>query len=248
MWFKEIRHIYYYYKMEFRKIVNYENYSVSNMGTIRNDKTNRILQPQIDTKGYYCVILYNNSKRKNINIHRLVGVAFVENPDNKICLDHINNNKLDNNISNLRWSTYQENNRNASIRSDNSSGIKGIYWNKKAKKYHTRIKIDGNYIHLGYYDTIEEATEARVNKVNQVFGIYKNACEGINQGAKQMKIRKAKIVVKHIVVPIVLPVKVDMHKIINKLKQLNEHYESKKIFYEQQLQQVLNMKYNKTNI
>ena len=149
--------------------------------------------------------------------------------DNKPCVDHINNNQLDNNISNLRWCTQSENCMNASMKSNNSSGVKGISFHKIKHKWQAIITINGLNIHLGYYETIEEATIARVNKVNQAFGIYKNACEGIQYDAKPQKIRKAKPIVKPIIEPVVVP-KVDVHQIFNKIKQLHENYESKKIF------------------
>ena len=52
----------------FRKIENYDNYSISSLGNVRNDGTNRILQPGIDSRGYYIVSLYKNSKRKNVRM------------------------------------------------------------------------------------------------------------------------------------------------------------------------------------
>ena len=47
----------------------------------------------------------------------------LENPDNKLCVDHMDTNRLNNNIDNLRWSTSQENNRNTKLSSKNTSGI-----------------------------------------------------------------------------------------------------------------------------
>ena len=52
---------------------------------------------------------------------------------------------------------------NRSISCDNSSGVKGVFWNKKANKWQAQITIDGIKIHLGLHDTIEEATQARLN-------------------------------------------------------------------------------------
>ena len=61
---------------------------------------------------------------------------------------------------------------NSSLSSRNVSGIKGVNFNKRAKQWHARIKIDGIRIHIGYYDNIEAAKEARIKKANEVFGIY----------------------------------------------------------------------------
>ena len=176
---------------EFRKIANYE-YSVSKLGNVRNDMTNKMLKPGINSHGYYYVILFKNGKMKNMRVHRLVIIAFIANPDSKPCIDHIDNSKINNNINNLRWVTHTENSRNRKMNCDNSSNVKGVSFNKKSQKWQAQIMIDGIAIHLGFYKTIEEASIARLNKVEQVFGKFANKCEGINHGVKPMKIRKPK--------------------------------------------------------
>jgi hypothetical protein len=76
-------------------------------------------------------------------------------------IDHIDGDPNNNRIANLRLATRQENNRNVGLRKDNSTGIKGVYWYKPYEKFHARIQIDGKGIHLGYFETLEEATAAR---------------------------------------------------------------------------------------
>jgi len=78
-----------------KPIKGYEHYSVSNQGNVRNDKTNKVLQPRDNGHGYYKVDLYLNGKVKTHLIHRLVGDHFIENPDNKKCIDHINHDRTD---------------------------------------------------------------------------------------------------------------------------------------------------------
>ena len=92
---------------EWKKIKGFENYSVSNDGEVRNDRTGRILKPYLSTSGYYQVMM----GRKTVPqyIHRLVAIAFISNPDNKKQVDHIDGNKRNNCISNLRWVTASEN-------------------------------------------------------------------------------------------------------------------------------------------
>jgi hypothetical protein len=206
---------------EFRKVPNYE-YSVSNMGNVRNDKTNRILQPGINSRGYYNVNLYKNGKRKNMTVHKLVANTFIANLDYKQCIDHKNNNKLDNNINNLRWATNTENSRNRNMNSNNSSGYKGVVLDKKTQKWSARITIDGIKIHIGYYTTIKEAAKARLDRARYVFGQYINACEGIQHEAKPMKIRKPKPVV---VKPIELPIVKQIEK-PNEKKSIQQIYEN----------------------
>lgn len=164
---------------EYRPIDDYPNYAVSNLGNVKNIRTGRILRYGLNSSGYKVIDLYNNGKSKTQQIHKLVGKAFLPNPENKPCIDHKNNNKLDNRLENLRFATLQENSRNCKISSRNTSGIKGVNWHKKTKKWQASICIDGLLIHLGLYDSIEEAKQARIIKANQVFGNFVNECEKI---------------------------------------------------------------------
>lgn len=110
-----------------KDIEGYENlYQVSNMGNVKSleryELTNgrvkirkrkeKILKPHPNGEGYPCVVLSKNSNQKTHRVHRLVAQAFIPNIDNKPCVDHINRNKLDNRVENLRWVTNQENMNN----------------------------------------------------------------------------------------------------------------------------------------
>ena len=158
-------------------IKNYENYEVSICGSVRNITTKRILKPSIDTVGYYHVILYKNGKCKLYKVHRLVAKHFIPNINNAKCIDHINNNRLDNTFSNLRWCTYQQNQFNSSLRNDNTSGIKGISLNKLKQKWECYISFNKKKIHLGYFVDLEDAKQMRIKKAKELFGEYINACE-----------------------------------------------------------------------
>ncbi len=76
-------------------------------------------------------------------------------------LDHINRNRSDNRIANLREVTHKQNLQNAGKYSNNTSGYPGVSWNKRISKWRARIKHNYKYIHLGYFTTIEEAIAAR---------------------------------------------------------------------------------------
>ena len=67
----------------------------------------------IDDSGYYVVVLTNNKNRKTLRVHRLVSEAFLENPENKLTVNHKNGIKTDNNVANLEWATSVENNQHA---------------------------------------------------------------------------------------------------------------------------------------
>ena len=72
-------------------------------------------------------------------------------------IDHINNNRVDNRLCNLREATNTENSMNSGLRADNSSGIKGVSWNKRIQKWHARIYANKKFNHLGYFETTDEA-------------------------------------------------------------------------------------------
>lgn len=162
---------------EYRDIKDYENYQVSNIGNVRNKITEKILRPGIDAHGYYLVVLYKNRKGTSKKIHRLMCETFLDNYENKSCVDHIDNNKLNNDLKNLRWCSHKENNQNKKIPKNNTSGVKGVHFHKQKNKWMAYIKIDGIQINLGYYDNIEDAQAARIAKANQVFGVFTNSCE-----------------------------------------------------------------------
>ena len=160
-----------------RSIENYENYVVSSFGKIKNTKTARILKAGLSSHGYLTVVLCEDGNRRNHKIHRLVANAFLNNPNDKLCVDHKDNNRTNNNISNLRFATTNENQHNRKLSNNNTSGCKGVCFDKRAKKWCAKITIDGIQIHIGYYDNLEDAKTARVNRANEAFGVFVNACE-----------------------------------------------------------------------
>ncbi len=98
----------------------------------------------------------------------------MENLQNKSRVDHIDRDKTNNKISNLRWVTHSENNMNRSIRSDNISGVPGINWYKKLSKWHVQISINGEQKHIGYFNDFEDAITARQYAQHVHHGEYAN--------------------------------------------------------------------------
>jgi hypothetical protein len=96
---------------------------------------------------------------KNIYRHRIIAFCFLGLDDivsakgADDCIDHINGNRLDNRVANLKITTMQGNNHN-------QTRAKGYCWNKRYKKYQAQIYLNKKQIHLGYYNTEEEARQA----------------------------------------------------------------------------------------
>lgn len=88
------------------------NYSVSNIGEVRNDKTGKIMKLGFH-QGYRTVGLTVNGKMTGKRVHRLVAFAFIPNPENKPYVNHINGDRGDNRVENLEWVTPAENTQHA---------------------------------------------------------------------------------------------------------------------------------------
>ncbi len=125
-------------------------YEVSTNGEVRSLlRKNRILAQHV-RNGYRAVGLYNGKlhTKNTVNVHILVGKAFIENPEDKSQINHINGNKEDNCVENLEWTTPQENTKHA---------LK----TKLAKPHPKRVRqysYDGNE-HIATYDSIIEAAK-----------------------------------------------------------------------------------------
>ena len=162
---------------QYKIIKDFPNYSISNLGNVKNNKTGRVLKHVINNNGYYKVSLCSDGNIYQKLIHKLIAESFITNPYNKQFVDHINNNKLDNNVRNLRYVTNQENSMNSKLSSKNTSNYKGVYYRKDSKKWEAKIGNNGKLLHLGYFDNIDDAINARVKKAKELFGEFMNSCE-----------------------------------------------------------------------
>ena len=145
---------------EFKKIDDYDNYEVSNFGNVRNTNTNRILKQCKNNRGYLYVSLSKNGIGKKFSIHNLIALHFIPNPENLREIDHINQDKANNSISNLRWISPSNNCRNRPKKQNSSSKYMGVCFDKRAGKYVARIQINNKYKYIGLYETEEEAGKA----------------------------------------------------------------------------------------
>lgn len=119
-----------------------------NFGQIAGSENKGYKRIQINKKLYGC--------------HRIVWIIINGSDIPKgMEIDHINRNPLDNRIENLRLVTRSENMMNTKIFSTNKTGHKGVYWNKKSKKWHATIIWQKKRINLGFFDSLIEAVNAR---------------------------------------------------------------------------------------
>lgn len=91
---------------------DHPNYEVSNHGQIRNKRTNKILKPQLNREGGYLRVALNGTR---YYVHRLVADAFFDGEHGKIDVNHIDGNRVNNDLTNLEWCTRKENVRHAYI-------------------------------------------------------------------------------------------------------------------------------------
>jgi|LakMenEpi03Aug12_release.lakeMendotaPanAssembly.Ray.scaffolds.fasta_scaffold1107005_1 hypothetical protein len=153
-----------------KDIPNYEGmYQASNLGNIKSFKLGfaKILKPKVSKSGYLCVVLFNH-KRNYYTIHILIAMTFFNHkPDktHKLVVDHIDNNKSNNNILNLQLITQRQ---NMSKDRKGVSKYTGVYWDKESHKWRAAISCKYKKINLGRFHCEIEAAQAYQQKLKQL--------------------------------------------------------------------------------
>lgn len=111
-----------------KAIEGYEGlYEISNYGRVKSLKRKRILKQCLTYKGYCCIGLYKNNKFKSFLVHRLVAMAFIQNPNKFPIINHKDENKANNHVDNLEWCTHKYNtNYGTGIKRKNEKCLKPI--------------------------------------------------------------------------------------------------------------------------
>lgn len=123
---------------------------------------------RVDIEGYYAGAIFNKMYRA----HRVAFAHYHGHwPKNQI--DHINQDRTDNRIINLRDVSHAENGTNQKLPSNNTSGVCGVIWYKARQKWQVRIKVDGVTKHLGYFTDISAAAAARKSAETK-YGFHSN--------------------------------------------------------------------------
>ena len=120
------------------------------------------------SSGYYIVGI----DKKKYLIHRLIFLYHRGYLTKGLLLDHIDGNKTNNRIENLREVTKSQNAHNSKLRVDNTSGVKGVAWDELTQKWCSRIKLNRKTYYFGFYDTIEEAKAAAIAGRNELHGDF----------------------------------------------------------------------------
>lgn len=146
------------------RIPNFPAYTISKEGNVKNIKTGRILKPYVNSKGYFQVdIKDSEGKRKEMLVHRLVALCFLSNPHDLPVVNHIDEDKMNNNLTNLEWVTHKDN-CNHGTRNQRMS---------YAKKKEVRV-IDSK----GYVKEVIRGIQEIVKKYNISLNLLRKSMKG----------------------------------------------------------------------
>ena len=126
----------------------------------------------VSSSGYKIIGVSINKKQYLLKAHRIAWFIYHKEMPPSI-IDHINGDKLNNEISNIRSCTQQQNQMNRPKLQNNTSGYKGVSWASDRKKWRAHIRYNNKLIHIGQFDCPKEASKAYEDKASELFGEFK---------------------------------------------------------------------------
>lgn len=138
-------------------------YCINREGLVLNNRTGKFLKPFTNQKNYLLVDLRIDGERRTKKLHRLLAIAFIPNPNNLPVIDHLDRNRQNNSLDNLRWATIQDNNNNRTLKGT-------IDYTKKLRKdgtyrerWRARYRNNYKFCNLGTFKTEKEAKDRLKN-------------------------------------------------------------------------------------
>lgn len=157
-------------------IPDYKNYEVSSFGRVKSYNKGRIIIRKLvkEKSGYLSIGIYNKGIKRTFRVHKLVAMAFLGHvPDNmNQVVRHLDDNKLNNNVINLKTGTQRDNVHDMSIRG--TSKYRGVCWSKRVKKWRANIMVNNKQTYLGTFKTEIRASiaynfaELQINQLKQI--------------------------------------------------------------------------------
>jgi hypothetical protein len=156
---------------EWKDVKGYEEfYEVSNLGRVKSlgrrgsgcILTDRILKPRLDGKGYPFVTLCIKRKQEMYRVHRLVCLAFHENPNNLPSVNHLDETRTNNKSTNLEWITHRAN-INYTVNKTSTSIYPGVHWVTSRNRWRVYSRFNGKQVFLGHFKDELKAAEAYID-------------------------------------------------------------------------------------
>ena len=167
---------------EYKEIIGFPDYLIYTDGKIFSKRRQRFMKAKTCT-GYPLIQLVKSADKKlnipkidkTFYIHRLMGQHFLQNTDpvNKTCIDHIDRDRLNNDVTNLRWCSYSENCMNKPC--TNKYGVKGVWFNRQENKFVVSFYLNKKRLSFGSYKLKDEAIEKAKSVVQKLHGEFFNA-------------------------------------------------------------------------
>lgn len=151
---------------DFKYIPQYEGlYSIDKKGTVFSHKRGRILAPYLNHGGYLLVGLYKEGKRNRLSVHRLVALTHIPNPDNLPEIDHIDANRQNNSVDNLRWCTRQGNCNNPIYLKKRADSMKGENNRLYGKHLSEEVRLKMSAARMGR--VVSKETREKIGNANR---------------------------------------------------------------------------------